>query len=82
MQYFFIIQNKKSEILKFLISFLKAWSATYWANYGMPLEKIVLGIPTYARTYNLVVPISQGLDVPVSGPGLGGGKLNCKPFKL
>jgi len=55
---------------------LKAWSATYWANKGMPLNKIVLGVPFYARSYNLVVPIAQGMDVPVNGPGLGRGKLN------
>jgi len=36
----------------------------------------MLGIPTYARTYNLAVPINQGLDSPVTGPGMGNGKLN------
>lgn len=43
----------------------------------MPLEKIVVGVPTYARTYNLVVPIGQNMiNVPASGPGLGRGKIN------
>src|SRR6218665_2175353 len=54
-----------------------AWSATYWASRGMPLKKIIVGVPTYARTYNLVVPIGQGvMNAPASGVGLGGGKLN------
>jgi chitinase len=42
----------------------------------MPLHKIILGTTTYARTYSLAIPIVQGLDSPVTGPGLGGGKLN------
>ena len=43
----------------------------------MPLEKIVVGVPTYARTYNLVVPIGQNMiNGPASGPGLGRGKIN------
>ncbi|XP_017493471.1 PREDICTED: acidic mammalian chitinase-like, partial [Rhagoletis zephyria] len=54
-----------------------AWAATYWANSGMPLRKIMVGVPTYARTYNLVVPIGQNqMNAPASGPGLGRGKLN------
>ncbi len=43
----------------------------------MPLRKIMVGVPTYARTYNLVVPIGQNqMNAPASGPGLGRGKLN------
>ncbi|KAH7643574.1 chitinase-like protein 3 [Dermatophagoides farinae] len=54
-----------------------AWTATYWANSGMPLRKIMIGVPTYARTYNLVVPIVQNMiNLPASGPGIGKGKLN------
>ncbi|KAH9413062.1 hypothetical protein DERP_006747 [Dermatophagoides pteronyssinus] len=54
-----------------------AWTATYWANSGMPLRKIMIGVPTYARTYNLVVPIGQNMiNVPASGPGIGKGKMN------
>lgn len=37
----------------------------------------MVGVPTYARTYNLVVPIGQGMiNAPASGPGLGRGKIN------
>lgn len=65
----------------------KAWTATYWANSGMPLRKIIVGVPTYARTYNLVVPIGQNMiNVPARGPGIGKGKLNytqvCEFLKL
>lgn len=53
----------------------------------MPLRKIIVGVPTYARTYNLVVPIGQNMiNVPARGPGIGKGKLNytqvCEFLKL
>lgn len=43
----------------------------------MPLAKIIVGVPTYARTYSLAVPIGQHMvNAPALGPGLGRGKLN------
>lgn len=61
----------------FFYTNIQAWTATYWANSGMPLRKIMIGVPTYARTYNLVVPIVQNMiNLPASGPGIGKGKLN------
>ena len=53
----------------------------------MPLRKIIVGVPTYARTYNLVVPVGQNvINAPASGPGLGRGKINyaavCEFLKL
>ncbi|RWS14084.1 chitinase-like protein 3 [Dinothrombium tinctorium] len=53
-----------------------AWSTSFLISQGMPPEKILIGIPTFARTYNLAFPFTQGLDAPVTGNGLGGGRLN------
>ncbi|KFM59835.1 Acidic mammalian chitinase, partial [Stegodyphus mimosarum] len=41
----------------------------------MPRKKIMIGVPTHARTYRLKSPHFHGLDAPVTGPGLGKGKL-------
>uniref|UniRef100_A0A131Y8W2 Putative catalytically inactive chitinase-like lectin n=1 Tax=Ixodes ricinus TaxID=34613 RepID=A0A131Y8W2_IXORI len=46
-----------------------AWSAEYWVQIGVPREKIVVGIPTYGRTYTLADPTHHGLDAPAVGDG-------------
>ncbi|CAN8011393.1 unnamed protein product, partial [Ixodes pacificus] len=46
-----------------------AWSAEYWVQIGVPREKIVVGIPTYGRTYTLADPTHNGLDAPAVGDG-------------
>ncbi|GFV90976.1 acidic mammalian chitinase [Trichonephila clavipes] len=52
-----------------------AWAAAFWEARGMPRKKIMLGIPTHARTYYLKSPYINALDAPASGPGVGKGKL-------
>lgn len=47
-----------------------AWSAYYWFQKGMPKEKIMIGIPLYARAYELVLPDINGIGAP-SKYGLG-----------
>lgn len=46
-----------------------AWSAEYWVQLGVPREKIMVGVPTYGRTFTLADPNRHGLDAPADGDG-------------
>ncbi|CAN7988855.1 unnamed protein product, partial [Ixodes hexagonus] len=52
-----------------------AWSAEYWVQIGVPREKIMVGVPTYGRTYTLADPERNGLDAPAVGIGPGDGSV-------
>ncbi|XP_076327451.1 acidic mammalian chitinase-like [Tachypleus tridentatus] len=53
-----------------------AWTSLYWVGSGMPKEKIMIGIPMYARTYILADPHTHDIDSFAKGPGRGQGKIN------
>ncbi|KAM6927299.1 LOW QUALITY PROTEIN: acidic mammalian chitinase-like [Xenentodon cancila] len=42
-------------------------SLSYWTSLGAPAQKLLLGFPTYGRTYRLASAAS-GLGVPANGP--------------
>ncbi|KAG7494223.1 hypothetical protein JOB18_026402 [Solea senegalensis] len=46
-------------------------SVTQWLTLGAPAEKLLLGFPTYGRTY-LLRSTANGLGAPASGPGNAG----------
>nr|XP_042898312.1 acidic mammalian chitinase isoform X2 [Parasteatoda tepidariorum] len=52
-----------------------AWAAGFWEARGMPRKKIMIGIPTHARSYYLHSPYWNTISVPAKGPGIGKGKL-------
>ncbi|XP_055871922.1 chitotriosidase-1-like [Biomphalaria glabrata] len=45
------------------------WSIDYWLDIGIPKEKLVVGLPTYAMTYTLVDPTKHDVHSPAAGGG-------------
>ncbi|XP_042888511.1 acidic mammalian chitinase-like isoform X3 [Penaeus japonicus] len=46
------------------------WSADYWVKKGMPREKLVIGIPTYGRTWKLLNESWNQTGSPAVGKGM------------
>ena len=47
-----------------------------WIRAGMPMEKIVMGLPLYGQTWQLEDPNVNGIGATAVGPGPGNGSLN------
>ncbi|XP_076330940.1 uncharacterized protein LOC143236526 [Tachypleus tridentatus] len=45
------------------------WTIDYYLKLGAVPEKLILGIPTYGRSYTLLDQGDNGMEAPVDGPG-------------
>jgi len=45
------------------------WAANYWVDNGAPKNKLVIGMPTYGRSFTLADPGNNGMGAPASGAG-------------
>ena len=51
---------------------MQDWAAGYLVSRGCPKHKLVIGIPTYARTFTLRSSADTSLGAPASGGGAAG----------
>nr|CBM69270.1 venom protein Ci-45 [Chelonus inanitus] len=47
-------------------------SVNYWVKNGAPREKLILGIPTYGKSFTLSNPRNKGVGAPATSPGTAG----------
>ncbi|NXO46336.1 CHIA chitinase, partial [Locustella ochotensis] len=48
------------------------YAMNYWKDNGAPAEKLLVGFPTYGKTFTLQNPSKNGIGAPASGPGPAG----------
>lgn len=51
-----------------LCSILQAYAMNYWRKLGAPPEKLLMGFPTYGRTFRLLKASKNGLQAEAVGP--------------
>ena len=54
------------------LQILQQWAANYWVSNGCPRNKLVVGVPTYGRTFTLADGNSHGMGAATTGPAPAG----------
>ncbi|XP_053560676.1 acidic mammalian chitinase-like [Bombina bombina] len=55
-----------------MVYFNTRYAMNYWKDNGVPAEKLIMGIPTYGRTFRNPNPSLCDVGIPVSGAGSSG----------
>lgn len=58
--------------LLIVIARLQDYSAREWVKQGAPKEKLMIGMPTYGRSFTLVDKDKFDIGAPASGGGVAG----------
>lgn len=49
-------------------SHLQEYAMNYWRKLGTPTDKLIMGFPTYGRTFHLLKESTNGLQAASMGP--------------
>lgn len=67
-------KNKRSSFIS------QDYSAREWVKQGAPKEKLMIGMPTYGRSFSLVDKDKFDIGAPASGGGVAGNFTNESGF--
>ena len=56
----------------FVVYHSKEWAANYWVDGGCPRNKLVIGLPTYGRSFRLSNADNHNVNDSASGGGAAG----------
>ena len=54
------------------VNIFKEWAANYWADGGCPKSKLVIGVPSYGRSFRLSDASNHEVNDSASGGGAAG----------
>jgi GH18 family chitinase len=69
MPYIFCRHSTLNQLLNELYVYVQDYTVKHYLKLGADRDKLVLGIPTYGRSYTLYNPLATEIGSPADGPG-------------